>query len=42
MKRRARRNHTPAFETKVVLAALQNDRAMAQLAEQLDVSAGVT
>jgi transposase-like protein len=37
MKRRARRNHTPAFKARVALAALKNDRTMAQLAEQLDV-----
>jgi transposase len=37
MKRRARRNHTPAFKAKVVLAALKNDWTIAQLAEQFDV-----
>jgi transposase len=37
MKRRARRNHTPAFKAKVALAALKNDRTIAQLAEQFDV-----
>jgi transposase len=37
MTRRARRNHTPAFKAKVALAALKNDRTMAQLAEQFDV-----
>jgi transposase-like protein len=37
MERRARRNHTPAFKAKVALAALKNDRTMAQLAEQFDV-----
>ena len=37
MKRRARRNHTPAFKAKVALAALKNDRTMAQLAGQFDV-----
>ena len=37
MKRRPRRNHTPAFKAKVALAALKNDRTMAQLAEQFDV-----
>jgi hypothetical protein len=26
MKKRARRNHTPAFKAKVALAALKNDR----------------
>jgi transposase len=37
MTRRVRRNHTPAFKAKVALAALKNDRTMAQLAEQFDV-----
>jgi transposase len=37
MTRRARRNHTSAFKAKVALAALKNDRTMAQLAEQFDV-----
>jgi transposase-like protein len=37
MKKRARRNHTPAFKAKVALAALRNDRTIAQLAEQFDV-----
>jgi len=37
MKKRARRNHTPAFKAKVALAALKNDRTMTQLAEQFDV-----
>jgi transposase-like protein len=37
MKKRARRNHTPAFKAKVALATLRNDRTIAQLAEQFDV-----
>ena len=37
MKKRARRNHTPAFKAKVALAALKNDQTIAQLAEQFDV-----
>src|ERR1700740_1582079 len=37
MKKRARRNHTPAFKAKVALAALKNDRTIGQLAEQVDV-----
>ena len=37
MKRRARRNHTPASKAKVALAALKNNRTIAQLAEQFDV-----
>ena len=39
MKKRARRNHLPAFKAKVALAALKNDRTIAQLAEQFDVHA---
>jgi len=37
MKKRTRRNHTPAFKAKVALAALKNDRTIAQLAEQFNV-----
>ena len=37
MKKRARRNHSPAFKAKVALAALKNDRTIVQLAEQFDV-----
>jgi transposase len=37
MKRRPRRNHTPAFKAKVALAANKGDRTIAQLAEQFDV-----
>ena len=37
MKRRPRRNHTPAFKAKVALAAIKGDRTIAQLAEQFDV-----
>jgi transposase len=37
MTKRARRNHTPAFKAKVALAALKNDRTIAQLATQFDV-----
>jgi transposase-like protein len=33
MKRRPRRNHTPAFKAKVALAAIKGDRTLAQLAE---------
>ena len=39
MKKRARRNHSPAFKAKVALAAMKNDRTIAQLAEQFDVHA---
>src|SRR6516164_553415 len=37
MKRRPRRNHTPAFKEKVAIAAIKGDRTLAQLAEQFDV-----
>ena len=37
MKRRARRNHSPAFKAKVALAAIKGDRTIAQLAEHFDV-----
>ncbi len=33
MKRRPRRNHTPAFKAKVALAAIKGDRTLAQLAK---------
>jgi transposase len=36
MNRRPRRNHTPAFEAKVALAAVKG-RTIAQLAEQFDI-----
>ena len=32
MKRRPRRNHTPAFKAKVAIAAIKGDRTLAQLA----------
>ncbi len=35
--RRKRRNHSPAFKAKVALAAVKNDRILAELAEQFDV-----
>jgi len=37
MKRRPRRNHTPAFKAKVALAAVKGDRTLAQLSEHFDV-----
>jgi transposase len=37
MKRRPRRNHTPAFKAKVALAAIKGDRTLAQLSEHFDV-----
>jgi transposase-like protein len=35
--RRPRRNHSPAFEAKVALAALKGDKTMSELATQFDV-----
>ncbi len=37
MKRRPRRNHSPAFKAKVALAAIKGDRTIAQLSEHFDV-----
>ena len=37
MSRRARRNHSAAFKAKVALAAIKDDRTIAQLAEHFDV-----
>ena len=37
MPRRKRRNHSSAFKAKVALAALKNERTLAELAEQFDV-----
>ena len=37
--RRPRRNHTAAFKTRVVLAALKGDRMLAELVEKFDVHA---
>jgi transposase-like protein len=37
MKRRPRRNHSAAFKAKVALAAVKDDRTIAQLAEHFDV-----
>jgi transposase-like protein len=35
--RRKRRNHLPGFKAKVALAAIKNDKTLAELAEQFDV-----
>lgn len=35
--RRPRRNHTVAFKAKVAVAALKDDKALAELAEKFDV-----
>jgi transposase len=37
MTRRPRRNHTPAFEAKVALAAVKGEKTLAELAQQFDV-----
>lgn len=37
MKRRPRRNHSPAFKAKVAIAAIKGERTIAQIAEQFDV-----
>ena len=37
MKRRPRRNHSPAFKAKVALAAIKGDRTITQPAKHYDV-----
>ena len=37
MPRRARRNHTPVFKSKVALAAIKGDKTVAELSQQFDV-----
>src|SRR3954471_12522965 len=37
MTRRPRRNHTPAFKSKVALAAVKGEKTLAELAQQFDV-----
>ena len=37
MKRRPRRNHTPACKAKVALAAIKGDRTLTQLSDQYDI-----
>ena len=37
MMRRARRNHSLAFKTKVALAAIRGEKTMSELAQQFDV-----
>lgn len=39
MTRRPRRNHTPAFKSKVALTALRGERTLGELAQQFDVHA---
>ena len=40
--RRPRRNHTASFKAKVAVAALKDDKTLAQLAEKFDVHANQT
>ena len=37
MSKRPRRNHSPAFKSKVALAALKGDKTLSELAQQFDV-----
>jgi len=37
MPRRPRRNHTPAFKSKVALAAIKGDKTVAELSQQFDI-----
>jgi transposase len=37
MARRPRRNHTPAFKSKVALAAVRGEHTLGELAQQFDV-----
>jgi len=37
MTKRTRRNHTPAFQAKVALAALKGEKTLSELAQQFDV-----
>ena len=37
MSKRSRRNHSPTFKAKVALAAIRNDKTLAELAKQFDV-----
>ena len=37
MTRPLRRNHTPAFKAKVALAAVKDDKTLAELAQQFDI-----
>jgi len=38
--RRTRRTHTPAFKAQVALAALREDRTLAELAKHLELRTG--
>ncbi len=37
MPRRPRRNHSPAFKSKVALAAVKGDKTISELSQQFDV-----
>jgi transposase-like protein len=37
MSRRPRRNHSPAFKSKVALAAIKGEQTVAELAHRFDV-----
>jgi transposase len=37
MSKRPRRNHTPAFRAEVALAAVKDEKTLAELAQQYDV-----
>ncbi len=37
MARRPRRNHSPAFKAKVVLAAIRGEKTLSELAQEFDV-----
>ena len=37
MKKRMRRNHTPAFKAKVALEAIKGDQTIAELAQRFEV-----
>ena len=39
MPRRPRRNHSPAFKSKVALAAIRGDKTITELTEHFDVHA---
>ena len=41
MPRRPRRNHSAAFKAKVVLAAIQGDKTLSQLAEDFEIHANL-
>ena len=37
MSKRTRRNHSPAFKAKVALAAMKDDKTIAEIAQQFEV-----